>query len=547
MTALFIKMLNLSIKATLLIGVCILIRFFFRKMPKSARCILWLIVGLRLIVPFSFESKLSLLSGKEYISSIPAGIESEAYKASDSLSLTENDKKTGSSVSNDTVSGTSSKADKAASQPSSSILHDKQEKKADIIFIMMIVWAIGVAAVLLKSVFSYLRLRRRLSDAVILKKNVYQSDRIATAFVLGIIRPRIYVPYGLSRSEMYMVLNHERSHIVRKDHLVKPFWYIIAALYWYNPAVWISYYLLCKDIELACDEKVITKIGYNRKTDYSQTLLNLSIPSSHITACPVAFGETGTKERIKNILQMKKTGKIITVAAFSLCAAITAIFFTIPNKKSADAKNASEVNPPAASKELDTASAIAEAGTEYVETIDLTKADKTASDENISKALSNVKFADPSDVDEADKLNPEEAEDDTPPADSVTVLNNPSSFIGNWRGDTLSRVQLSISPTDSDTNKYSITIRWNESYNTSAVMTATGTFNKETNTITYTGAQWTQITLNDDGSIESSEELSKSDEGEISITDDGLILKTPAFDSVGISKITENGEHFTSE
>ena len=135
--------------------------------------------------------------------------------------------------------------------------------------------------------------------------------------------------------ELFMTLNHERAHLTRRDHLVKPLGFIITAVYWFNPLVWLAYILLCRDIELACDEKVIKKIGYDKKKDYSQTLLNLSIPRKYISACPVAFGECGINERIKNVLKMKKSKKIVIAAAVALCAIIAVCFLTYPKDRKA--------------------------------------------------------------------------------------------------------------------------------------------------------------------------------------------------------------------
>ena len=207
-----------------------------------------------------------------------------------------------------------------------------KEASVDVMGILSYVWIAGVAAVLIYALIVYVKLRRMVSDAVILRENIYQSEKVGTAFVLGIISPKIYIPYHLSLNELFMVVNHERAHIRRRDHLVKPMGFILVAVYWFNPLVWLAYILLCRDIELACDEKVIKKIGYDKKKEYSQALLNLSVPRKYISACPVAFGELGVGERVKNVIRMKKGGRLILSAALMVCAVLALGFLTYPKK-----------------------------------------------------------------------------------------------------------------------------------------------------------------------------------------------------------------------
>ena len=360
MKELFTGILNISISAGILIIVCVLVRLIFRKMPKFVRCLMWLLVAVRLAIPFAIESPLSLLPAREYVT-VSSNNEA-ADKVADKAEHINNVDSADTAA--DTVAKTSAQnaADKsnvaevdtvesinsvAAENNAEKISENTAENTAesinppgsvsflggiDVMYVLSIVWIVGVAAFLIYALVSYIRLRRLVDDAVLLRDNIYQSERAGTAFILGVIRPRIYVPYGLGLNELYMSISHERAHISRRDHLVKPLGFIIAAVYWFNPLVWLAYILLCRDIELACDEKVIKKIGYDKKKDYSQALLNLSIPRKYISACPVAFGEVGINERIKNVLTMKKGKKIIIAVAVAICAVLAICFLTYPKK-----------------------------------------------------------------------------------------------------------------------------------------------------------------------------------------------------------------------
>ena len=337
----FTGILNISISATFLIVVCVLVRKFFRNMPKFIRCFMWLLVALRLAVPFSIESSLSLLPTKEYVTIDQTGNHSVFNIASDNASNVDY-----------MISGN---------------LTDHESSffaGLDLIEVVSFIWIIGMISLLIYALFSYIRLHRNLYDAVLLCDNIYQSERVKTAFVLGIIRPRIYIPFGLSTSELYMVINHERAHITRRDYLIKPLGFIISAVYWFNPAVWLAYILLCRDIELACDEKVIKKIGYDKKKAYSQTLLDLSIPRKYISACPVAFGEVGVNERVKNVLKLKKAKAAIIAAALIICVIIGVCFLTYP-KATKSTKN--------------------EASTEQAEQIEKAEADSLKNDDKSKK------------------------------------------------------------------------------------------------------------------------------------------------------------------
>ena len=316
MEGLFTTILNISISATFLAVVCLLVRTVFRRMPKYIRCFMWMLVFIRLAVPLSIESDFSLLPAKEYIA-----VESEEavqYMQSERNDVEVKNETTVSMEYNDVRSDSADNA------------------HVGLMSILAWIWLMGAATAFLYAGISYVMVRRRVCDAVRLKDNIFQSDRIETAFVFGFIRPRIYIPYGMDEENFHMILQHEQTHIKRGDHLIKPLGFLIAAVYWFNPVIRAVYVMLSRDIELACDEKVISIIGFEMKKSYSQALLDMSVPRKLITACPVAFGEIGTNERVKNVLKMKKTKIIIAAIAFCVCIALAIGFLTYPKENKAD-------------------------------------------------------------------------------------------------------------------------------------------------------------------------------------------------------------------
>ena len=331
----FTRVLNISISAGILIIACMLIRLVFKRMPKYIRCLMWLLVAIRLVIPFSIESPVSMLPAKDYIITENEGSDYQeaALQKDGEVTLVISDK-----------------SGKHPVKAESDALLFRNITSIDTLFILSIVWLGGIAVVLTYAFISYIRLKMHVADAVRLRGSIYRSEKIGTAFILGIIRPKIYIPYGLNKNELLMSVNHEKAHILRCDHLIKPLGFIIAAVYWFNPLVWLAYVLLCRDVELACDEKVIKKIGYDKKKDYSQALLNLSIPRKYISACPVAFGEVGINERIKNVLKMKKGNKIIIALAFMLCAALCICFLTYPKESRL---NTNDISNAQAAQELE--------------------------------------------------------------------------------------------------------------------------------------------------------------------------------------------------
>ncbi|MBE5938879.1 MAG: hypothetical protein E7266_00645 [Lachnospiraceae bacterium] len=310
MEDLFIKLLNMSITASWLILAIILVRLIFKRAPKFIRCILWALVGIRLIVPFSFDSFLSLVPSSE---PIPQDIiYSETPVLNTGIPPVDN-------IVNPVLDNT------VTSDP-----FTDTNTLQTITYVASVIWIIGVAVLIIYSIVSYIRIVRRVKPSINLDENIYINDDINSPFILGIIRPRIYLPSDLSEQERACVVPHEKAHLKRGDHLWKPLSFAILTVYWFNPLIWVAYILLCRDIELACDERVIKKMESDNKLTYSEVLLSCSVPRHMIIACPLAFGEVGVKSRIKSVLNYKKPGFWIILAAILVCIAITVGFMTNP-------------------------------------------------------------------------------------------------------------------------------------------------------------------------------------------------------------------------
>ncbi len=311
----------------------LLVRLLLKKAPKWLNPLLWGLVALRLIFPFGIESELSLIPDAEPIN--PSFLNNQYWDEAAALddssfwygmqgvqqnSMNAQDGETLRNYRANSISAVSS-------GPSlRGIL------KA-ILPAMSLIWVIGMAVLLLYIAISYFLLYRRVSMAVLLHDNIYECEFVSSPFVLGVIRPRIYLPSGMPESDAVHVIAHERAHIKRHDHWVKPIAFILLSVYWFNPLMWIAYFLLSHDIELACDEKIIKHLALPERADYSETLLNYSIKRKTIAACPLAFGEVGVKERIKNVLSYKKPTFWIIIAALLACAALAVCFLTNPKPK----------------------------------------------------------------------------------------------------------------------------------------------------------------------------------------------------------------------
>lgn len=322
MSVVFLKILNISITAGWLILAVILIRLFFKKAPKWLSCLLWGLVALRLLIPFSFESALSLIPSGEVVS--------DSITSNYSPSID-----TGFAIVNNTVNPIITYT-----------LAPRPEMNTNPMEIVVsaasLIWIAGMVAMLIYATASYVLLKKKVSTAVPLsgkfdkKRRVYLCDGIKSPFILGIIRPAIYIPSNLDEETMEYVYAHENSHIKRHDNLWKPLGFVLLCIYWFNPLCWFAYILLCKDIETACDEKVIKDKEKEYLAFYSQALLNCAAKRRMISACPVAFGETGVKSRVKGILNYRKPPFWIILIALIAIITVGVCFLTNPPKNKND-------------------------------------------------------------------------------------------------------------------------------------------------------------------------------------------------------------------
>lgn len=299
----------MSISASWIVLAVLLLRLLLKKAPKWINGILWGIVGLRLIMPFSFESIFSLIPSSETISKAP---DSPRPHFESGVTIIDN------------------QVNDYLGEHYYEVVTKYTGHFADITTILTIVWIVGIVLLLAYTIISYSRVKNKIGTAVLLRDNIYQSENVISPFVLGIIKPKIYLPFNMNEQDMEHVIAHEQAHINRKDHWWKPLGFLILTLHWFNPLMWLGYVLLCRDIELACDEKVIKELNTEQKADYSQALLNCSVNCRMIAACPLAFGEVGVKDRVKSILNYKKPAFGIIVVAIIASIAVAVCFLTNP-------------------------------------------------------------------------------------------------------------------------------------------------------------------------------------------------------------------------
>lgn len=326
MQELFLGLVKLSLIGSLFALTVILVRLVFRKAPKWLICLLWGAVALRLICPFALESPFSLIPdplasgqliesvGNSFVGPVDVHYESNADY---------------------------SQAVEAGRQPIYSSqgfyvvtrkdsLEPAKTVEETVYPLLSGIWLAGTLLMLGYLAISFLALRRKMAEATRLQGNIWQCEQVDSPFVLGLIKPRIYLPYSLAGPDLIHVIAHEQAHIHRKDHWWKPLGFLLLSFHWFNPILWLSYILLCRDIEAACDEKVICRLEKKELRAYSTALLNCSIHRRRIAACPLAFGEAGVKERIKRVMSYKKPTFWILLGAVLVCIAVIVCFATIP-------------------------------------------------------------------------------------------------------------------------------------------------------------------------------------------------------------------------
>ena len=314
MNELFLKIINMSISASWLVLAVLILRFVLKKAPKWINVLLWGIVAIRLICPFSFESTLSLIPSAE---TIPLNIGMDTTPTINS----------GISAINNAVNPIISQSNTPMAGASVNLLQIT-------IGIYEYIWIFGMIALALYTAISYWRLRRKVDTAVRYKDNIFQSENVSSPFVFGIIKPRIYLPFKMNGQYLEYVVAHEQAHICRKDHWWKPLGFLLLMIHWFNPLMWLAYVLLCRDIELACDEKVIKELGNEQRGDYTQALVACSVNRRMIAACPLAFGEVSVKERVKSVMNYKKPAFWVIIISVIVCVGVAVCFLTNPKQDS---------------------------------------------------------------------------------------------------------------------------------------------------------------------------------------------------------------------
>ena len=327
MEAIFLKLVNMSITASWLVLAIIAVRLIFKKAPKWILCLLWGLVAFRLICPFSIESSLSLIPDSEPLSQETIYAPETTRQAHGDILDSEG---------NVLVSRIPAARGEILDAQGNVILEKPlavPDAKPALRWTSVLskIWIVGVIGMLSYSIVSYHLLKRKVATAIPLKRGIKQSEYVDSPFVLGIVRPVIYLPFDMSAADCVHVIAHEKAHIRRRDHWWKPLGFLLLSIYWFNPVLWVAYILLCRDIEAACDEKVIRDMDKDSRRAYSTALLNCSVHRRRIAACPLAFGEVGVKARVKGVMNYRKPAFWVIPVCLALIAVVSVCFLTDPS------------------------------------------------------------------------------------------------------------------------------------------------------------------------------------------------------------------------
>lgn len=308
LTDAFLNAVNMSVTASYVIIAVILVRFLLKKFPKKYSYFLWSAVGFRLIFPFSFESVFSLFSLDLF------GVSSKQSYEQSPLSYA-------NAVTVNTDFGEYDLADRYDFQAreiaeNAGIVNTEN--------ILAYIWLMVVCAFLVYGIVSYVLLRIKTSNAVLREKNIYESDKVPSPFILGLINPKIYIPFGLDDKTYNYVIEHEKCHLQRQDNFVKAFAYVLLAIHWFNPLCWLAFYLMSKDMEMSCDERVLSR-NEGIKQDYSLAILSFAVEGKVGSVTPLCFSENSIKSRIKNVLKFKKPKTVISIAVVCLCLVVVVL------------------------------------------------------------------------------------------------------------------------------------------------------------------------------------------------------------------------------
>ena len=343
----FWEVLSRSVTAGWLVLAVAALRLILKRAPRRVSVLLWGMVALRLLCPVSIESRFSLIPEGQIAPqwiltelgwNLP-GIDSNAGAAMPpgnalgdaSGNATGKDEGAGLAImSGSEPAGASAGAPDSRFSADGFLLSDGWNIEDT----LSAVWIVGMLSMCLYALLTYLRLQKLVSTAVVMRDNIFQSEAVDSPFVLGVVRPRIYIPFRIEGRNLVHVVMHEQVHILRRDHWWKPLGFVLLSVYWFHPLMWLAYILLCRDIELACDERAIKELDDGQRADYSQALLDCSVSRRSIAACPLAFGETGVKTRVKSVLGYRKPGFWILALAVVACIVVAVCFLTDPARDS---------------------------------------------------------------------------------------------------------------------------------------------------------------------------------------------------------------------
>ena len=347
MTELFLKVVNISISAGLLVLAILGLRLLLKSAPKWVNVLMWGILAVRLVCPVSVESSFSLIpeaiSSGAFVSEWTDDYVGHNHFIHEDSEYYDDAIAAGREPISDGEGGRYVAAGSDRVSAPSTVENTVAPALA-------VVWVLVMGLMLTYTLVSYLSLRRKLRTAVILREHIYQCETVHSPFVLGVLKPKIYLPYTMDSQNLAHVIAHEQAHIRRKDHWWKPLGFLLLTVHWFNPLMWVAYILLCRDIELACDEKVIAELGNEQRADYTEALVACAVNRRMIAACPLAFGEVGVKDRVKSIMNYKKPAFWIIVTALVVCLLVAVCFLTDPNPSrefSMDGNNISSLDPEA--------------------------------------------------------------------------------------------------------------------------------------------------------------------------------------------------------
>ena len=324
MVGIFATLFTMSIGAAWLILIVILLRLLLKQAPKWVNCVLWGFVALRLVCPFVLESRFSLM---------PKGLWTQnSYDGAAELTLVPT-LVGGGNLSQTVVDGVGAAGLTGIQTGAGAVTTGfGGEWIQQFLSVGSTLWLIGVIVMLGYALYSYLRVRRQVSEAIWLRENLWICDQVKSPFILGLFRPKIYLSSGMEEAQLPYVIAHEQAHLKRGDQWWKPLGFVLLMIHWYNPFVWAAYILFCRDLELACDESAVRDLTLEERKSYSYALLSCSMQRRLVMVCPLAFGEVGVKKRVKEVLNYKKPSFWILLTAVAACVIVAVCFLTDPKE-----------------------------------------------------------------------------------------------------------------------------------------------------------------------------------------------------------------------